>query len=248
MSATSMVPQCSRPGSSRWPVLRRKNVTVRQRLTATPITAPVVPFMPLGRSTAIIGAAAAFIALDHGARQSFDVAVEAGAEQRVDDDVAIAQHGRRGLFHGPLHRSAANAASPLIRLDSPTKTHATYVPRSERCRAATNPSPPLLPGPATTMTRRPCHPGGGIGHCAARILHKVETGNAASDGQTVRFRHFRSREQFNHRGRDYRPILGPTIRTNWCAATSLWRLAKSLITLLNLWASALGNPSRRAAA
>ena len=62
MSATSTGPQCSRPGSSRWPGFLRKNVTVSLALTAAPITAPLLPLMPLGRSTATTGTPAALIA------------------------------------------------------------------------------------------------------------------------------------------------------------------------------------------
>jgi hypothetical protein len=42
--------------------LRRKNVTVSAALTASPITAPVVPLIPLGRSTAMHAGAVAFMA------------------------------------------------------------------------------------------------------------------------------------------------------------------------------------------
>ena len=45
-------PQCRRPGSSRCPLLSRKKVTVASASTATPRTAPVVPSMPEGMSTA----------------------------------------------------------------------------------------------------------------------------------------------------------------------------------------------------
>ena len=50
------------PAAARWPGLRRKNVMLSLALTAAPITAPLAPLMPLGRSTAMIGAPLAFIA------------------------------------------------------------------------------------------------------------------------------------------------------------------------------------------
>ena len=61
ISATSTTPQCRRPGRRKCPGLRRKNVTVSCALMAHPITAPVVPFTPLGKSTATMGTEAAFI-------------------------------------------------------------------------------------------------------------------------------------------------------------------------------------------
>ncbi len=52
ISATVTRPHFDRPGNSKWPGLRRKNVTVSSALIATPMSAPVEPLMPLGRSTA----------------------------------------------------------------------------------------------------------------------------------------------------------------------------------------------------
>src|SRR4029450_3993447 len=86
--------------------------------------------------------------LDHGTRRAFDGPVEAGTEQRIDDDIGRPQP------HRP-HRRAAPAASPLSRSAWPTKRIRTRYPRSARMRAAIKPSPPLLPGPATTAMRSP---------------------------------------------------------------------------------------------
>ena len=61
MSATETGPQWMRPGRRRCPGFLRKNVTVREALTAVPMTAPDVPLIPLGRSTARIGAGCVFI-------------------------------------------------------------------------------------------------------------------------------------------------------------------------------------------
>jgi hypothetical protein len=55
MSARTVLPQCSRPGISRWPGFLRKNVTVRSAHTALPRTSPVAPSMPEGISTATTG-------------------------------------------------------------------------------------------------------------------------------------------------------------------------------------------------
>src|SRR5262245_57425175 len=84
--------------------------------------------------------------LDHGTRRALDGPVEASTEQGVDDNVRP---------HQPRQRCAATAASPLSRSASPTKRIRTRYPRSPRMRAATKPSPPLLPGPATIAIRRP---------------------------------------------------------------------------------------------
>ncbi len=62
ISATLTSPQSPRPGSSKCPGLSRKKVTVARARIATPRTAPVVPSMPLGTSTATTGSPLAFTA------------------------------------------------------------------------------------------------------------------------------------------------------------------------------------------
>ncbi len=54
----------------------------------------------------------------------------------------------------PGQRAAASAASPRSAAFSPSSATRTFQPRSARSRAATNPSPPLLPGPHSTATGR----------------------------------------------------------------------------------------------
>ena len=62
MSATVTFPQWRRPGRSRCPGLRRKNVMVSAACTAAPSTWPLSPEIPLGRSTARIGRPDVFMA------------------------------------------------------------------------------------------------------------------------------------------------------------------------------------------
>ncbi len=91
MSATETRPQYSRPGRRRCPGFLRKNVTVREALTAAPMTAPDVPLIPLGKSTARIGAGLRVHPFDHRTRQTVDRPIEASAEQGVDHDVSRRQ-------------------------------------------------------------------------------------------------------------------------------------------------------------
>ena len=115
MSATSTRPQCSRPGSSRWPGLRRKNVTVSRgadrhahhRAAGAVDAARQIdgdrPARPHAFIASIIARAGAF-----------DRPVEPGAEQRIDDDV---RHRRSAAgvaaSTGPVQRCRGLAASPL---------------------------------------------------------------------------------------------------------------------------------------
>ena len=113
MSATSTGPQCSRPGSSRWPGLRRKNVTVSLACTAAPITAPLSPLMPLGRSTAITGTPAALIAsIIARAAPSTGRSRPAPNSASTIRSAPASAAGAAGST-GPCQRRAASAASPL---------------------------------------------------------------------------------------------------------------------------------------
>ena len=65
-------------------------------------------------------------------------------------------------------------------------------------RAATKPSPPLLPGPATTTIAAAGRMARGdpFGDRAAGILHQVDAGDPARNRQPVGLGHFGGGEQF----------------------------------------------------
>ena len=67
--------------------------------------------------------------------------------------VSLRSATSRGLI-SPSHRLAFALASPLSFLTPPSRPSATGQPASLRYLATTNPSPPLLPGPQSTTTRR----------------------------------------------------------------------------------------------
>ncbi len=151
ISATFTGPQCSRPGSSRCPGFLRKKVTVSVALTAAPITAPLSPLMPLGRSTATTGTPDCIDRFDERPRASLR---PAGRGRRRTG------HRRSPREIRALPDRRARSASPTApppaphRLSgargSPISISLTSRPLSASSLAATNPSPPLLPGPATT--------------------------------------------------------------------------------------------------
>ena len=103
-----------------------------------PGVAPVSPSTPDGMSTAST-ARAGSVARGDPRRVTFEGAAEAGAVHRVDHDV-----GRRSARVEPR---AVDAGGELEqrRRGRPSREH----------RAATRPSPPLLPFPQTTTTRAP---------------------------------------------------------------------------------------------
>ena len=132
ISATSTTPQCRRPGRRKCPGLRRKNVTVSCALMAHPITAPVVPFTPLGKSTATMGTEAAFIksmTLRAGPSTSRSSPAPNSASMIKSQSVNAAGDGS---LTGPFQRCAAKAASPFNRSRFPTKQTLTARPRSAK--------------------------------------------------------------------------------------------------------------------
>ena len=150
ISATRTRPQCIRPGSSRCAGLRRKNVTVSVARTAMPITAPVEPLTPLGRSTLRMGAPLALIAsiISNGSPFTGRLSPAPNNASMISAGrpIACGLHGSTGYFHP----RAADAASPCKLSRSHSRMTETSRPRAASSAAATNPSPPLLPRPATT--------------------------------------------------------------------------------------------------
>ena len=139
-----------RPGSSRCAGFLRKKVTVSVARTAAPITSPVVPLMPLGRSTASTGAPLALIASIISCGSPFTArlrpAPNSASMINAGFPIACGLNGSTGYFQP----RAADAASPCRLSRSHSRMTETSRPRAASSAAATKPSPPLLPLPATT--------------------------------------------------------------------------------------------------
>ena len=197
ISATRTRPHMMRPGNNRCAGLRRKNVTVSVARTATPMTAPVVPLMPLGRSTLEHRRAVGVDRLDHVRGLARHRPVETGAEQRIDDQRRLAdrlrierQHrifpsprggGRIALQAVPLaqqdHRDLAAARRQFGRRD---KTVAAIVaaarqppgsaPSSTRSIAAS-----ATAWPALSINAKPGVPAAMVSRSARSISAVVRT-------------------------------------------------------------------------
>ena len=172
MSATRTRPQYIRPGNSKCAGLRRKKVTVSVARTATPITAALVPLIPLGRSTAENGRAIGVDCVDDIARFTCYGPAETGAKQRIDDKRGFAdrlrierQHREFPPFRGRCgfssqivavarehHRDVAASSGEFRRSHEAISTivagtgdnHDRDLPSSDRSQ----PRPPLAPRPA----------------------------------------------------------------------------------------------------
>ena len=155
MSARRTSPHRVRPGSSTCPGFSRKNVTVQVACTTGPALAPVLPSRPLGTSTATTGLPAALMAATTSA------AVPSSGRDRpapnrasMTRSASASVAGLSGSTGSP-QRSAMAAASPRRASRLPSRPRRTWYPCSRRSRAATKPSPPLLPGPHTTAIAAP---------------------------------------------------------------------------------------------
>ena len=147
-------PAWPRPGSIAVPSVRPWNASVSAAWIAAPSTRPLAPSTPLGTSSATIGAASAVGARDERLGRALEPAAEAAAEERVDDHVGILG---RALGHAERRRGRAHRAGILASCSRPPqrRTRRRATPATCRWRATTKPSPPLLPGPHSTLTATP---------------------------------------------------------------------------------------------
>ena len=137
--------------------MRRKNVTVRSALMAMPRSCPVLPSKPLGTSTASTGRPALRALMAANSRASEPSTSRESPAPNTASTMHAAPRNTSGssLATGPSHRAAISAASPVSAARSPSSATRTSQPPAFSSRAATKPSPPLLPGPHSTAIRAP---------------------------------------------------------------------------------------------
>ena len=162
MSATTTSPAWKRPGATWSPTLLAWNVTVSDALTATPATSPVDASTPEGRSTETTGNPQALIRSIIAAASGAGSAVEAGAEEGVDHDVAafdgvgldglparLAEHAGGDPPVAAVRAAAADDGEPARVRD----TRAS--PRTRRRRPPAPSGRARSPGSRGTPPRRP---------------------------------------------------------------------------------------------
>ena len=148
MSATTISPHKARPGINRCPGFLRKKVTVSAAVTYTPPSGcPVSPDTPLGTSIATTGNPFRLSTICAAAPSS-------GRESPAPNSASttsLAPSRASGVSasRAPFQRSDMAAASLLGSASWATRTMKPY---SSSSRATTKPSPPLLPGPHSTVT------------------------------------------------------------------------------------------------
>ncbi len=107
---------------------------------------------------------------------------------------------------GPFQRSAASAASPLSRVAVADKAHPHLIAAFGQMARGDKAVAAVVAGPRHNH-HAPARPQrrGSVGDGAAGILHQLDAGHAAGDGEPVGFGHFGIGEEFDHGGRHYRP-------------------------------------------
>ena len=202
MPMSASVHRCrtaARPGSSRWPGLRRKKVTVAVACTTGPSARPVEPSRPLGTSTASTGLPEALTAATTSAATP-----SSGRARPAPNSASMMRSAPARIVRSTAarrHRPSARPWRPHRPSDwrgAPSRPRRTRWPRSRSSLAATKPSPPLLPGPHSTAMAALLPPArriGRLGHGGAGILHELEAGHAGGDGQRVGLAHLGGGEQ-----------------------------------------------------
>ena len=108
--------------------------------------------------------------------------------------MACGLNGSTGYFHP----RAADAASPFRLSRSHSRITETSRPRAANSAAATKPSPPLLPGPATTTIGALLHQlHRGLGDGLACAEHQREAGSPRGNREPVGPAHFIRGENFH---------------------------------------------------
>ena len=152
MSATRTRPHCMRPGSSRCAGFLRKKVTVSVGAHRGPHDGSRGAVDAARQIDREHRRAVGVDRLDHRARLRRSTGrLKPGAEQRIDDQRGLADRLRIERQHRifPAARGGRRIALAARR----ARTSGSSRPRgpgAASSAAATNPSPPLLPGPATT--------------------------------------------------------------------------------------------------
>ena len=124
MSATIVAPHRSRPGSNTWPGFLRVNVTVQSAATA-PSDSPVFPMTPLGTSTAITGNRRCGDGLERRHDLWPERAAEAGAKQRIDDELGALEDVGVQRFDctGPARRMVLRLAAQALAAPEQANAH-----------------------------------------------------------------------------------------------------------------------------
>ena len=133
---------------------RERRSPCARRCGARPMISPLSPCRPLGTSTATTVSASALIRSMSSRGDAFDRPRRGRRRTARRSPAAGRRAGRaRARSTAPVHSPAAQAASPFSAPALAEQAELHRPARACRWRAATKPSPPLLPGPHSTSDR-----------------------------------------------------------------------------------------------
>ena len=162
------------------------------------MTAPLVPLMPLGRSTARTGAPLALIASIISQRLAVHRPVEAGAEQRIDDQRGLADRLRIEWQHRilPTLRRGGRIALQAVALAQQDHRDLTAARRQLSRRHKTVAA--IVAGPGHDQDRPlldqlHC----GLRHRLAGAQHQREARRARGNGEPIGTLHFSCGQNFH---------------------------------------------------
>src|SRR5262249_17051510 len=143
--------------------------------------------------------------VDHGGRQPFDLAIEARAEQGIDDQVTVRKPGRGCPFDLSVPFFCRARGIPVKPLSVADKAHAYTIAPVRQKTARHKSVAAIIAGPC--HHNNPSTPHGSARHVSHRksgVLHQLEARDTTSNRQAIGFCHFVGREQLVHRCRTYR--------------------------------------------
>ena len=215
MSARTISPHRSRPGSSLCPGLSRKNVTVRMALGAVPRTWPVAPSSPLGTSTATTRDAARSTSATGGSISRASPAPNTASITRAARDTSgggeqdcgsapSAGGGLRVAFRGRQCRDRDRPAPSRQHARGDVAIAAVVAGAAQHQRAAGR-------QPAAHRPR----------DRSAGVFHELPHGRSHGNGGPIGKRGFGGREQFVHG-------TGSAAQREWIVKA--WRIARRRAT------------------
>ena len=157
IGTTRNSPVCFLPGEIQCPTFGAWKLVVRSAFTAAPSTSPLEALTPEAMSAATTGAPQpliASIAAAAGSRGSPEKPVPKTASTTTPASDSAAESSPASTWRAPAgSRSRFAAASSESSAAGHSSRVSTSNPVWARARAATSPSPPLLPFPQTTAAR-----------------------------------------------------------------------------------------------
>ena len=204
MSASLIAPQSARPGSSRWPGLRRKKVTLALASTSDATDTAgfaVDPGWDVHSDHAPAGVCESVEALDDHLRFAVDVAREPGPEQRVDHAVGARDINRRSvegrprIARGGERRIAFQRVAPTEQSDLDLVSARGKQPRGDEAVAAVAAGAADDGDPAARL----CQPRRLVGDRETSPLHKRDARRSGRDRKAIGLAHLSGRQQFRER-------------------------------------------------